>query len=122
MSIIEQVQQHAIECLKALYQGDFTEKDFQVNQTKPEFRGDYTVVLFSLVKSLKLSPDEIGQKLGAEMARRHPDTYLGFNIIKGFLNLEISDAYWLQVLEKNFDDVCFGKHPMNGKKVMVEYS
>jgi len=122
MSIIEQVQQHAIECLKALYQGDFTEKDFQVNQTKPEFRGDYTVVLFSLVKSLKLSPDEIGQKLGAEMARRHPDTYLGFNIIKGFLNLEISDAYWVQVLEKNFDDVCFGKHPMNGKKVRREYS
>jgi len=122
MSIIELVQQHAIESLKALFNGDFTEKDFQVNQTKPEFRGDYTVVLFSLVKSLKLSPDDLGQKLGGEMVNRYPGTYLGFNIIKGFLNLEISDAYWLEVLEKNYDDVCFGKHPMNGKKVMVEYS
>lgn len=122
MSIIELVQQHAIESLKALFNGDFTEKDFQVNQTKPEFRGDYTVVLFSLVKSLKLSPDDLGQKLGGEMVNRYPGTYMGFNIIKGFLNLEISDAYWLEVLEKNYDDVCFGKHPMNGKKVMVEYS
>ncbi|HQR01607.1 MAG TPA: arginine--tRNA ligase, partial [Ferruginibacter sp.] len=64
MSIVSTVQQCTIESLSALFNQSFTEKDFQVNQTKPEFEGDYTVVMFSLVKALKLSPDAIGTQLG----------------------------------------------------------
>ena len=72
MSIIEQLQQSTIESLKTLYQADCTEKDFQVNQTKPEFEGDYTVVMFSLVKLLKQSPDEIGNRLGSHLTSTYP--------------------------------------------------
>lgn len=64
MSVVESLQKCTIASLTSLFNTDFTEKDFQVNQTKQEFEGDYTVVLFSLVKSLKLSPDDIGSKLG----------------------------------------------------------
>jgi len=64
MSIVSSLQKSTIESLSALFNQSFTEKDFQVNQTKPEFEGDYTVVMFSLVKSLKLSPDAIGNQLG----------------------------------------------------------
>ena len=122
MSIIEQLQQSTIESLKTLYQADCTEKDFQVNQTKPEFEGDYTVVMFSLVKLLKQSPDEIGNRLGSHLTSTYPSLFSGYNIIKGFLNLSIAEAYWLGLLEKNYQDVCYGKQPMNGQKVMVEYS
>jgi len=122
MSIVTTIQQSVISSLSALYNQPFTEKDFQVSQTKPEFEGDYTVVLFSLVKSLKLSPDAIGTALGNDLLSKNGHLFIGFNIIKGFLNLSIADSYWTDLLQKNYHDICYGKKPMNGKKVMVEYS
>jgi len=122
MSIVSSLQQCTIESLSALYNQPFTEKDFQVNQTKPEFEGDYTVVMFSLVKSLKLSPDAIGNQLGEQLIKNYPQFFTHFNIIKGFLNLTVADEYWTGLLDKNYNDKCYGKKEMNGKKVMVEYS
>lgn len=122
MSIVNKIQQVVISSLGNLYGQSFTEKDFQVNQTKPEFEGDYTVVLFSLVKSLKLSPDAIGNALGNDLVSSHPQLFTGFNIIKGFLNLSVTDSYWTDLLQRNYNDICYGKKKMNGKKVMVEYS
>ena len=122
MSIVSSLQKCTVESLSALFNQPFTEKDFQVNQTKPEFEGDYTVVMFSLVKSLKLSPDAIGNRLGDHLVRNYPQLFSKYNIIKGFLNLTVSDAYWQDLLQKNHHDICYGKKAMNGKKVMVEYS
>ncbi|MFZ1783781.1 MAG: arginine--tRNA ligase [Ferruginibacter sp.] len=122
MSIINQLQKSSIESLTALYNQSFTDKDFQINQTKPEFEGDYTVVMFSLVKSLKLAPDAIGNQLGDHLTNNYPQFFSAYNIIKGFLNLTVSDTYWQETLEKNYTDSCFGKKEMNGKQVMVEYA
>jgi arginyl-tRNA synthetase len=122
MSIIKHLQNSTIESLSALYNQFFTEKDFQINQTKPEFEGDYTVVMFSLVKSLKLSPDAIGNQLGDHLIKNYPQFFSAFNIIKGFLNLTVADAYWQDLLNKNYNDGCYGKKELNGKKVMVEYA
>jgi len=122
MSIVNILQKTAIESLSALYEQSFTDKDFQINQTKPEFEGDYTVVMFSLVKSLKLSPDAIGNQLGEHLVKNYPQYFAAFNIIKGFLNLTVADAYWQDLLQKNHNDICYGKKALNGKKVMVEYA
>jgi arginyl-tRNA synthetase len=122
MSITITIQQQVLSVLTTLYNQSFTEKDFQINDTKPDFEGDYTIVLFSLVKSLKKSPDEIGEAIGNALLTDHPTLFTKFNIIKGFLNLTIADNFWLQLLQKNYADVCYGKKPMNGKKVMVEYA
>jgi arginyl-tRNA synthetase len=122
MSIIKSLQNSTIESLSALYNQSFTDKDFQINQTKPEFEGDYTVVMFSLVKSLKLSPDAIGNRLGDHLVKNYPHFFSAYNIIKGFLNLIVADAYWQDLLNKNYNDGCYGKKEMNGKKVMVEYA
>lgn len=122
MSIVSQLQQCTIQSLATLYGQPFTEKDFQVNQTKPEFEGDYTVVLFSLVKSLKLSPDAIGNALGQQLVADHPQLFTQFNIIKGFLNLSVNDAYWHRLLNDNYNSTAFGKAEANAKKVMVEYA
>ena len=122
MSIVSSIQKKVIAALSALYNQPFFEKDFQINLTKPEFEGDYTVVLFSLVKSLKQSPDAIGNQLGQELIKLNAGFFTGYNIIKGFLNLSVDESYWTGLLQKNYADIGYGKKEMNGKKVMVEYS
>ena len=122
MSIVESLQKSTVESLSALYNQSFTDKDFQINQTKPEFEGDYTVVMFSLVKSLKLAPDAIGNQLGEHLTKNYPQLFTAYNIIKGFLNLTVADTYWQDLLHTNYNDICYGKKALNGKKVMVEYA
>jgi arginyl-tRNA synthetase len=122
MSIIKVLQKATIQSLTALYNQSFTEKDFQISQTKPEFEGNYTVVLFSLVKSLKKSLEVLGNELGEKLIKDHSTIFSQYNVLKGFLNLTITDNYLLNLLNKNYNDVCFGKHEMKGKRIMVEYS
>jgi arginyl-tRNA synthetase len=122
MSIISILQKNTIESLSAIYNQPFTDKDFQINQTKPEFEGDYTVVMFSLVKTVKLAPDVIGNQLGDHLVKNYPQFFSAYNIIKGFLNLTVADSYWQDLLSKNYNDICYGKKALNGKRVMVEYA
>lgn len=122
MSIVNTLKKSAMESLTSLYPQSFTEKDFQVNQTKPEFEGDYTLVMFSLVKSLKFSSETIGQQLGEHLIKNYSQFFTAYNIIKGFLNLTVADSYWQDLLNKNYNKSCYGKKEFNGKKVMVEYA
>lgn len=122
MSVTRQIRTAVVKALEDLYQQSFTEKDFQVNETKPEFEGDYTVVLFSLVKQLKKSPDAIGNELGQRLVADNPGLFRSFNLIKGFLNLVIDDAYWNGFLQSQAINANFGLQPSSGQKVMVEYS
>ncbi len=122
MSFTTTIQSAAIESLSELYGQHFSEKDFQVNETKPEFEGDYTIVLFSLLKPLKESPDNLGKKLGDLILKKNSYFFSGYNIIKGFLNLILKDEVLVSLLQENYNDVCFGKKPLNQTRVMVEYS
>lgn len=122
MSFTSFIQSAVVNSLNELYDQSFSEKDFQINETKPEFPGDYTIVLFALVKRLKISPENLAQNLGENLLKNNPDFIAGFNIIKSFLNLEISEKTLVAFLQKNYNDICFGKKELNHKKVMVEYS
>ena len=122
MTIIETLKTAVSECLSTLYAQSSTEKDFQVSQTKPEFEGDYTVVLFSLVKKLKKSPEITGSELGEYIIKNYFSVFNKYNIIKGFLNVTVNDKCLFDLLQEKFNDKCFGKKEMNGKKIMVEYS
>jgi arginyl-tRNA synthetase len=122
MSIVNTIKSHVTAALSALYNHPYTQKDFQINQTKPEFEGDYTIVMFSLVKSLKTSPEVIGDALGGYLVQHHSEIFSNFNIIKGFLNLSIPDSFWSDLLQTNYANAGFGKKEHHGKKVMVEYS
>jgi len=93
-----------------------------VNATKPEFEGDYTVVLFAFVKQLKKSPDALGQELGSYLVANNPRLFSGFNVIKGFLNLSVTGNFWIDFLQSQYDNATYGLAPKNGEKVMVEYS
>ncbi len=122
MSIVSSIQKNVTAGLSALYNQSITEKDFQINQTKPEFEGDYTIVMFALVKSLKQSPDSIGNQLGGYLIKTYPELFSNFNIIKGFLNLSVTNTFWTNLLQKNYANAGYGRKEKNGKKVMVEYA
>jgi arginyl-tRNA synthetase len=122
MDIISQIRKATGQTLHDHYQYAIASDDVQVNETKPEFEGDYTVVLFSFVKSLKRSPDVLGNELGQALLNAHPQLFSAFNVIKGFLNLTVTDTYWTGFLSGNHANAAFGTQESNGKKVMVEYS
>ena len=122
MAFTHLIQAAVIKSLQELYGQQFSEKDFQINETKPEFEGDYSIVLFALVKNLKVAPDVLAENLGENLIKNNPDFFSGYNVIKAFLNLNISEQALQTFLTKNYNDSCFGKKPLNHKKVMVEYS
>lgn len=95
---------------------------FQINDTKPEFEGDYTIVLFALVKSLRKSPETIGKELGNHLLNQHPSFFSSYNVIKGFLNVSITNEMLSSFLQENYENKDFGNKPKNDQKVMVEYS
>lgn len=122
MPFTTSIQHAVIKSLEELYGQVFTEKDFQINETKPEFEGDYAVVLFALVKNLKVSPEILAKNLGENLLKNNPGFISGYNVIKAFLNLSIAEGSLFSFLKENYKDVCFGKKSLNHKKVMVEYS
>lgn len=122
MSFQFMIESAVIKSLAELFGFHASAADFQINETKQEFTGDYTIVLFSLVKKLKKSPEIIGEELGGHLLHTNEHVFSSFNVIKGFLNLSLADAPLLHILENNFQDICFGKKKLTHKKVMVEYS
>ncbi len=113
MAFTHLIQEAVIKSLQELYGQQFSEKDFQINETKPEFEGDYSIVLFALVKNLKLAPDVLAKNLGDNLIKNNPGFFSGYNVIKAFLNLSISEQALQTFLAKNYNDVCFGKKPLN---------
>lgn len=122
MYLIHIIEQAAVKSLNALYDQEFTSADFQINQTRPDFEGDYTVVLFSLIKKTQRSLPVLAEELGNKILESDREVFINFNVIKGFLNLSISDAFWLKLLQNNYRDECYGTSAANGKIIMVEYS
>ena len=122
MSLTGQIKQATTKAIAGLYSVELAENAILVNATKPEFEGDYTVVLFAFVKQLKKSPDALGQELGSYLVANNPRLFSGFNVIKGFLNLSVTDNFWIDFLQSQYDNATYGLAPKNGEKVMVEYS
>jgi arginyl-tRNA synthetase len=122
MSVVAQIKSVTVNAVKELYAVETEAKNIAVNATKPEFKGDYTVVLFAFAKQLKKSTDVLGTELGTFLVKNNSDLFTSFNVIKGFLNLSITDNYWAYFLQYHYSNPTFGIQPQNGEKVMIEYS
>lgn len=96
-------------------------ENFEFQQTRKEFKGDITLVVFPLLKHIKTNPAKLAQDIG-EYLKTHVEDISDFNVIKGFLNLELTDAYLVSVLNEIHADRSFGQHKANKQKVMVEFS
>lgn len=119
---MKQIKPLVTKALKELYNFTAHEKELTINTTKPEFEGDYTIVLFSFTKSLKKSPEQIGNELGEYLTAQHAIIFHSYNVIKGFLNLTITNDYWINFLQTNFLATHFGIKPSKETRVIVEYS
>jgi len=122
MAVVQDIQSAVSKQIEQLFQLHIEPSAILVNETKPEFEGDYTVVLFALVKSLKKAPEALGKELGEKLVAENNNLFTGYNVIKGFLNLTLSTQYWLQFLQTNFANPSYGQKSPNGQRVMVEYS
>ena len=122
MQITTLLKQAAQKAFTELYGLSPAPADITLNQTKPEFIGDYTIVMFAFVKQLRKSPDALAKELGEWLVTNEGHMISGYNVIKGFLNLSVSQDYWLQFLHQNNNREDFGYQAPNGKKAMIEYS
>ena len=96
-------------------------KTIELQQTKKEFEGDVTLVIFPYVKELKMSPKDIAEKIGDFLVEAH--SVVSYNIVSGFLNLSISDNHYLDFFNSIKDDSKYGfSKTVSKEAVMVEYS
>ena len=123
MNLEIKIAEITTEALKALYNIDFNTTEIQLQKTKKEFEGDFTIVTFPFVKLARKSPEVIGNELG-EYICKHESLIDKFNVIKGFLNISIDKSYWIQQLEIIEQNNTFGYQEVteNSPLVMVEYS
>src|SRR5215213_9823073 len=122
MSLVQQIKEASAKAINDLYTISVPANDMAVNQTKPEFEGEYTVVLFALVKQLRKSPEQLGKEMGDYLVENNQDLFTSYNVIKGFLNLSVNDFYFTQFLARNFSSPELMKPSASHKKMMVEYS
>lgn len=122
MDIVSHISKAVSTSIQDLFNLQISSSDVVINTTRTDFEGDYTVVLFTLVKQLKKSPKAIGNELGNSLHNNFPDLIQTYNVIKGFLNLTVSDSFLTKFLEKHAMDTTYGLGAATDKTIMVEYA
>ena len=123
MNIEQQIINSAKEGVKAIYGQDIPEKMLQLQKTRSEFEGNLTLVVFPLLKISKKKPEDTAQEIG-EFLKSNCKSIADFNVVKGFLNLVISNEAWAELLIDIDRDEHFGMKPVSDESplVMIEYS
>lgn len=111
----------ASEAIRAVYSAEVEPSALQIQPTRKEFEGDYTLVVFPLLRITHQSPDASGNAIG-EWLVSNCSEIRAFNSVKGFLNLSLSQVYWKESLDGVVSDENFGKLPSTGRRIMVEFS
>ncbi len=111
----------AVLAIKDLYNTDIQPSDIQVQVTRKEFEGDYTLVVFPLLRISHSSPDATGKAVGDWLTSNVPEIS-GFNVVKGFLNISLSQLWWNELFSEIASDPDFGVLPSTGRNIMVEFS
>ena len=115
------VAQAAANAIHQLWKTEVEPSSVQVQITRKEFEGDYTVVVFPFVKTSRQAPEATGAAMGEWIVANVPEIS-AFNCVKGFLNLSLSNEYWNSVLAEMVQTPDFGQLPDTGRTVMVEFS
>ena len=115
------IQQKAAEAIKALYGAEADASSLQVGITRKEFEGDYTLVVFPLLRISHAAPEATGNAIGDYLVANVPEI-ASYNSVKGFLNLLFSSVYWDEMFASIASDPDFGQLPSTGKRVMIEFS
>ena len=123
MSIETTLVQSVVEAIKSLYGADFDAEKIQLQKTRKEFEGDFTLVVFPFLALSKKRPEETAQEIG-EFLKANQPVVSAFNVVKGFLNLSISTNYWIDLLTTIDKTEKWGtvEATADSPLVMVEYS
>mgnify|MGYP006279833889 CR=1 FL=1 len=120
--IYQKVAGEVAKAVENLYQLKISEAEVQIQKTKKEFEGDVTIVVFPFTRAAKKPPQQIGEEVG-HFLKEHLDFISTYNVIKGFLNLSVSTAYWTDFLQKNLQNEHYGiEEVQQGAPVVIEYS
>lgn len=111
----------ASEAIKALYNADIEPSALQVSVTRKEFTGDFTLVVFPLLRLSHSTPENTGNAIGEWLKANVPEIS-EYNCVKGFLNLLFSNLFWNELFGEIVADKDFGDLPKTGKNIMVEFS
>lgn len=120
MNIENLISQIARQAVENLY-GPVDASALQIQKTRKEFEGDYTLVTFPLLKLSHKSPEVTANEIGARIVADNPQI-AAFNVIKGFLNLSLSPAFWIDRFGEIAADASFGDADPTGRTIMIEYS
>lgn len=121
MNIEKILTDHIVNASQELYGNKMDSSQIAFQKTRKEFKGDTTLVTFALTKLSKKSPDATATDLGEYLKKNEP-LVTGYNVIKGFLNVELSNKVFTQNLSSAANDICYGKGENSGKTYIVEYA
>ena len=114
------IAQIAAASIEALY-GAVEASQIQIQKTRKEFEGDYTLVTFPQLKLSRKAPEATANEIGEHIVANNP-TISSFNVIKGFLNLSIAPAYWAERFAEEVANENYGQAESSGRTIMIEYS
>ena len=123
MVIEQQITKAIIAGIKELYGADVTANQVQLQKTKKEFKGHLTLVVFPFLRQSKKSTEQTAQEIGAYLVAHEP-AVAAFNVIKGFLNLTVASACWIDLLNGIAAQPAYGLTPVTEESplIMIEYS
>ncbi len=121
MNIETTLQLAVKDAFNVCFNANIEQAQITLQPTRKEFEGSHTLVCFPLVKLSKKSPEQTANELGDYLVR-NSSIVKAYNVIKGFLNLELTDRAWLNVFQTILQSEDYGRLPSSGKEVMVEYS
>jgi len=123
MDIELQIKGKLIAAVKELYGQEINESQAQVQITRKDLTGDFTIVVFPLLKISKKSPEDTGKDIG-EFIKNSDESVANYNVVKGFLNIELAVDYWLNLVNDITKEETYGYQSVdeNSPLMMIEYS
>lgn len=118
MNLKSYIKEQSIQAIENLFQQKVDDVEIQI--TKDEFEGDYTLVVFPFVKLVRQKPEEIANKIGSYLTAK--EEFVAFNVVKGFLNLSLNPTVFTQLLKEKYSVKDFKLTKKHTEKIMVEYS
>jgi len=124
MKIESKITEAVLAIVEELYGQTVPEKMVQLQETRPEFEGQVTLVVFPFTKMSHKAPEQTAQEIGERLVERLPDVVCKYNAVKGFLNLSISSQQWISILQEIYENPNYGFTPVTDESplVMIEYS
>jgi len=121
MNLENHLSQKLVTILENHFEEKIENKNIQFQKTRKDFEGDITLVVFPLAKMAKKSPEQTANEIG-ELIKNEIEIVANFNVVKGFLNLVISNSFWLDQLNEVSNATNFGVEVNKSARLMVEYS